>query len=310
MTRAFRSVAVVLAAVALVIVGAGLAKVGGAPPRMSPAAGTAFTWAPSSTASIHPGVDTFTNGAQCTADFVFSDGTNVYLGQAAHCSGTGSDTQTNGCTSPTLPVGTPVTISGASKPGIMVYNSWATMQANHETDPNTCQYNDLALVQIAPADIAKVNPTVPVWGGPNGLDTSGAPGGTSVYSYGNSILRAGVTAVSPKEGVSLGTTGGGWSHMVDTVTPGIPGDSGSPFLDAHGNALGLLSTLGVSVPGGVVNNVGDLALELAYLHGIPQFAHVQLVPGTVPFNPNAVPLNTAQPVDPNAASNLQTFLGL
>ena len=86
------------------------------------------TWAPAATATIHPGVQTFTAGAQCTANFVYSDGTNVYLGQAAHCSGTGGSTETDGCTSGSLPVGTEVQVTGASKPGVMVYNSWLTMQ--------------------------------------------------------------------------------------------------------------------------------------------------------------------------------------
>src|ERR671936_1592423 len=126
----------------------------------------ASAWAPADTATIHPGVQVFTQGAQCTANFVFSDGSNVYLGQAAHCSGTGGNTETDGCTSGTLPVGTPVEITGASRPGTMVYNSWATMQALGEKDADTCAFNDLALVQVDPADVGKVNPSVPGFGGP------------------------------------------------------------------------------------------------------------------------------------------------
>src|SRR5207249_2355805 len=113
----------------------------------------------------HPGVMTFTSGAQCTSNFVFQDASGVYLGQAAHCSGTGGNTATNGCTSGSLPLGTAVDISGASRPGTLVYNSWLTMQANGESDADTCQYNDLALVRIDPADVAAVNPSVPFWGG-------------------------------------------------------------------------------------------------------------------------------------------------
>ena len=89
-------------------------------------AAAAPSWAPASSAAIHPGVQTFTDGAQCTANFVFYDASNIYLGQAAHCSGTGGATETNGCDSGSLPLGTPVDIGG-SKPGTMVYNSWLTM---------------------------------------------------------------------------------------------------------------------------------------------------------------------------------------
>src|SRR6201981_3649844 len=117
-------------------------------PASSPA------WAPAKSATIHPGVQVFTAGAQCTSNFVFQEGSSVYLGQAAHCSGTGGQTETDGCSSGSLPLGTPVEVTGASKPGTLVYNSWLTMQANGEADPSTCAYNDLALIRIDPAHIA------------------------------------------------------------------------------------------------------------------------------------------------------------
>jgi hypothetical protein len=257
-------------------------------------AGAAPTWAPTSSATIHPGVQLFTNGAQCTANFIYTDGSNVYIGQAAHCSGTGGNTATNGCTSGSLPLGTAVQVTGASKPGVMVYNSWLTMQSLHEADANTCQYNDLALVRLDAADVARVNPSIPVWGGPAGLDTNGTTTGESVYSYGNSELRGGVTQLSPKQGVSLGDDGNGWTHSVYTVTPGIPGDSGSAFLDANGKALGILSTVALAPLAGS-NGVGDLNLEVQYLHAHSSFTNVDLVQGTEPFNPNASPLGLPGP---------------
>ncbi|MBI4728516.1 MAG: serine protease [Acidobacteria bacterium] len=235
-------------------------------------------------------MQTYSNGSQCTANFVFGDGTNVYIGQAAHCTGTGGSTATNGCTSPSLPVGSQVQVGGASNPGVMVYNSWLTMQALHEADANTCQFNDLALVQLDPADLAAVNPSIPVWGGPAGLNTTGTALGDYVYSYGNSSLRLGLTLLSPKKGVSLGDGGAGWSHAVSTASPGVPGDSGSPFLDAGGNALGVLSTLNVGLPRGVFNAAGDLSRELAYMHAHSTLTSVQLVPGDVPFNGNRLPI--------------------
>jgi len=256
---------------------------------LSPAGGGAApTWAPAATAAIHPGVQTLTEGAQCTANFVFTDGADVFIGQAAHCSGTGGSTETDGCTSGSLPVGTPVTVDGASQPGTMVYNSWLTMQAQAETNPDTCAYNDLALVKLAPADAAKVNPSIPHWGGPDALATTGTTAGERVYSYGNSSLRQGITLLSPKTGVSLGDAGNGWSHNVFTVSPGVPGDSGSAFLDANGRALGVLSTLQLAPLAGA-NGVGDLPHELAYLHAHTPI-DAQLAPGTEPFNGSKLPL--------------------
>jgi hypothetical protein len=245
-------------------------------------------WAPASTAAIHPGVQTETAGAQCTANFVFTDASNVYVGQAAHCSGTGSATDTDGCTSGSLPIGTPVTIGGASKPGTLAYNSWLTMQAKGEANADTCAYNDLALVRIDPADVANVNPSIPFWGGPTGLDTNGAAAGDKVLSYGNSSLRGGITALSPKEGYSLGDAGSGWSHSVYTITPGIPGDSGSAFLNGQGQALGILSTVAIA-PLPASNGVGDLAKELAYLSSTGGFS-VSLAKGTEAFRGPLLPI--------------------
>ncbi len=177
---------------------------------IAPAAASA--WAPAATAPIHPDVQTHTEGAQCTTNFIFEEGATVFVGQAAPCSGTGGETETNGCPSGSLPIGTAVEVTGATQPGELAYNSWLTMQAKGESDENTCAYNDLALVQLDTADIGSVNPSVPGFGGPEGV---GGPA----------------------------NEGGGWTHLVTTLTPGIPGDSGSGFLDALGNAFGVLSTL-------------------------------------------------------------------
>jgi trypsin-like peptidase len=262
-----------LIAVCAVVACAGLAAAG--------PASAAPTWAPAASAPVHPGVQTITNGGQCTSNFVFYDAANnVYIGQAAHCAGTDGNTATNGCDAGTLPTGTPVDVDGAGQPGTMVYSSWATMQANGETDADTCQYNDLALVKLNPADYGKVNPSVPFWGGPTGVTDTVAQG-DKVLSYGNSSLRQGITQLSPKQGLSLGQDSGGWNHTVYTVTPGIPGDSGSAFMDAQGRAFGVLSTLQIApLPAG--NGVGDVSREIAYMkaHGGPD---VTLATGTEPF---------------------------
>jgi hypothetical protein len=249
-------------------------------PTSSPA------WAPAGSATVHPGVQTFTAGGQCTANFVFEEGAAVYLGQAAHCAGTGGQTETDGCSSGSLPLGTPVEVTGASRPGSLAYSSWLTMQAAGETDPDACAYNDFALVRIDPADVGRVNPSVPRFGGPTGVGTVGGPGST-VYSYGSSSLRGGVTQLSPKQGVLVQSEGNGWSHVVITLTPGIPGDSGSGFLSGAGGAMGTLSTLQV-LPLAGSNGVGDLVRELAYARADGGFGGMRLVPGTEPFKPNLV----------------------
>lgn len=250
------------------------------------------SWADAATASIHPGVQMYTDGGQCTGNFVFSDAAgSTYVGYAAHCAGTGGATDTDGCEAGSQPLGTPVefveggSLLGAGETvgtGTLAYSSWIAMGANGESDADTCAYNDFALVKVDDASLGDVNPSVPFWGGPVGLNTEGNAAGTQVYSFGNSSLRGGVEVLSPKVGVSLGQSGGGWTHSVYTLTPGVPGDSGSGFLDGEGNALGTLSTLALA-PLPLSNGVGDLASELAYAQEHSGIAGLALVPGTEPF---------------------------
>ncbi|MFT4082511.1 MAG: hypothetical protein QM638_07975 [Nocardioides sp.] len=256
----------------------------------------AATWASASSATIHPGVMMYTDGAQCTANFVYTDSAgNVYVGYAAHCAGLGESTDTNGCSTESLPLGTKVTFnSGGSLVdegtvvghGTLVYSSWLRMQKLGTSNANVCAYNDLALVKVAAAEKKLVNPSVPFWGGPTGIDTDGTAAGDRVWTYGNSSLRAGISALSPHTGISLGddSADGGWSHPLYTVTPGIPGDSGSGFLSADGKAIGVLSTLGLA-PLPASNNIGDLSKELGWAQKHSGIAGLRLVKGTEPFDP-------------------------
>ncbi|MFB9311715.1 hypothetical protein [Nocardioides plantarum] len=268
----------------------------GTAPSSSAAAARATSFAPASSATITPGVQMYTQGAQCTGNFVFTDASGgVYVGYAAHCAGLGEATDTDGCLNESVPLGTKVTFNKGGSlvsegtqlgTGTLVYSSWRTMRARGVTDATTCAYNDFALVKVSTADAGKVNPTIPFWGGPTGIDTDGTAAGDRVWSYGNSSLRAGVTALSPKTGISLGddAAAGGWSHPLYTVTPGVPGDSGSAFVSADGKAVGTLSTLGLA-PLPLSNNIGDLAKELAYAQSHSGISGLRLALGTEPFNP-------------------------
>lgn len=266
-----------VAATALLTTGAAAAPDGG--------------WADADAATIHPGVQVVTDGAgQCTANFVFSDGSDVFIGMAAHCAGTGAATDTNGCDAGSLPLGTSVDIQGADQPGTLVYSSWLAMQAANETDPDACAYNDFAIVEVDPADHGRVNPSIPVFGGPAGTDTDGAPFGSQVYTYGNSSLRLGLTQLSPHVGTSLGTSGGGWTTTVYTVTPGLPGDSGSAVLSQDGEALGVLVTLALAPYAGSngVTSI-DLALQYANAHNTTGNSWT-LEDGTEPFSGSVLSL--------------------
>ncbi len=253
-------------------------------------------YAPADSALIHPGTMMYTDGAQCTANFVYTDGAgNTYVGYAAHCAGTGSSTDTNGCQTASVPLGTRVALTNDGNPasegtvvghGRLAYSSWVTEHRLGTTNANACAYNDLALVRIAARDVPKVNPSVPFWGGPTGIDTNGTAAGDRVWTYGNSSLRGGLSPLSPHTGVGLGDAAadGGWSHPLYTLSPGIPGDSGSGFLTQGGTAIGVLSTLGLA-PLPASNNIGDLAKELAFAQAHSGISGLRLVHGTEPFDP-------------------------
>ena len=158
------------------------------------AAGTASaapTWAPASTATVHPGVLTDTGGAQCTANFIYTDAVErlhrpgrALLGHRRadrHRRLHRRDAARRHAGHRRRARPSPARSSTTRGP---------TMQATGETDADTCAYNDIALIKLDPADCGNVNPSVPYCGRPDRPRRTTAQGDT-VYSYGNSSLRAG-----------------------------------------------------------------------------------------------------------------------
>ncbi len=234
-------------------------------------------------ARVHPGVLLISDRKGCTANFVFTDAAGAYyLGEAAHCTSRGPIEAFNGCTDDVLPLGTQVDVDGAEVSGALAYNSWGTMQGVGETDPETCLNNDFALVRLPAGATSQLNPSVPHFGGPTGLDTDGSNRGDLVYSYGNSPTRFGIAELAPKYGVVDEQIQDGWTHLAYFVTPVIPGDSGSGVLDAQGRAMGVASSL-ILFPSAGGNGVVDLAKALAYAKKHSGIAGLRLVKGTAAF---------------------------
>lgn len=264
--------AAVTVAVALAATGAGSASA--AEPR---------AWAAAGSATIHPGTPTLTQGAGCTANFVYTDSSGaVYLGQAAHCSGTDSAALAgSGCTTRSRPLGTKVDLPESGVSGTLAYSSWLAMQGKRETDPVACQFNDFALIRIPADALARVNPSVPVFGGPVSVASGGFEPGAAVVGYGNSNLHAGLEPLSAQRGFAIGTDASGWYHVVYLATPGVPGDSGGGYLDGAGGAIGELVSLNTIPPGS--NSLTDIAKALAYARAHSGIKGLKLVPGTEPF---------------------------
>lgn len=253
-------------------------------------------WASEATAKIKPGIQMYTAGAQCTANFVFKDAAgNVYVGYAAHCAGKGDSSDTNGCKTPSQPLGTPVSfVTGGNflssgrtvGTGRLAYSSWISMQRLKTKDPNRCALNDFALVRVDKASVKFVNPTVPGFGGPTGLAAPPLRAGAKIYTVGNSSLRTG--NASKKSGKVLGRVGGNLvlGYDIQTGSPGIPGDSGSGFMDASGRAAGVLSTINIGLSlTPVTNTMGNLVYELAWAQKYSGIRGLVLANGTRRFAP-------------------------
>jgi hypothetical protein len=277
---------------------AGLAAVvAGAGAYFTPDTAEAVEPAQASKSIIQPGSSLDSGAGQCTSNFIFTaqpknanQKKKIYIGAAAHCAGKGGANETNGCKSGTNGLGYPIKIEGATRPGHLAYSSWIAMKDDDERNDDRCQYNDFALIEIDPEDYNRVSSTVQKFGGPNGLRTRGLKGGDKVYTYGNSDLRIGLGLLSPKSGVLLNEGGNGWTHTVTTLSPGVPGDSGSGFMDSDGNAFGVLSTLAITpVPGS--NGVSDLGRMMDYASQHGDLGEIQLVKGSSRFKSSAgIPL--------------------
>jgi hypothetical protein len=238
---------------------------------------SARTWARPSAAIVSPSMMLYTKGGQCTANFVYVDRAGrAYIGQAAHCSSRGGQTDTNGCTTRSWPLGTAVRDASGRRIGTLAYNSWIAMQRVREKRRNVCAANDLALVRIDRSLVRRTTPTMPGLGGPTSLNTTGVTTGAQVYAVGNSSLLFGAGSLVAQTGVVEKAINGGWAYFVAMARPGIPGDSGSGYLDARGRALCQLSTISAGTDG-VGNTIGNLAKEIAYArrHGVPGLSVVR-----------------------------------
>lgn len=222
------------------------------------------SWPPVGEASVRPGVQLVSDGRQCTSNFLFRtpDNRTLMLGVAAHCLAEGPSNDLNGCNpeNEPVPLGSEVRISGATAPGTVVYSAWHTMQTVEESSDAACRGNDFALVAISPTDRANVHPAVRHFGGPTGQ--AGSPSvGDKVIWYGNTGLHGGVEQANDHEGYVVDS--GGWSANVYTVSPGVPGDSGSGIMTGDGQGLGILSYVEISPRAGS-NGITLLQPALAY----------------------------------------------
>ncbi len=217
---------------------------------------------------IRPGVTISSSYGTCTSNFLFYlNADTYYIGTAAHCFSQDTNSGTDPCDSRNAPRGfAEITIENADHPGELVYSSWDAMQQEGEQrGGDVCSYNDFALVRIHHDDLDKVHPSAIHYGGPTALYSGLAAVGDDVYSYGQSPFHAGVSSLQSKQGRITSVVGGGWLYRVSSDNPGLSGDSGSAVLHENGQALAILSDVGVGFGlAPVSNGVVNLEKALAY----------------------------------------------
>jgi hypothetical protein len=87
----------------------------------------------------------------------------------------------------------------------------------------------------------------------------------------------------------VGDLAAGRAHNAYLVPPVIPGDSGGPYSDADGSAIGtLIGVQFLPAPPGA-SLIADLAHTLAYANQHGDVGQVEMVAGTQPFEARALP---------------------
>ena len=237
-------------------------------------AGASPAWAPSDTAPIHPGVVVKMAGVDCIAGFVLQQRHQIFVAVPASCASAGPGEAQDGCASSQLPIGLAVHVQGARHDAKIAYSSWVQMQLHSVTASRRCHTTPLVLVRLARRDRKRVNPSIPLVGGPEGVSSAAPTAPASLTLY---LENAAATATA------VSTTAGGWKHTM-VVNGAVPTTAaGSPVLTSSGRAIGMVSVVPPSGSSAGPTDVHDLRLELQALRHTHGFHHVHLVAGTTKY---------------------------
>ena len=117
--------------------------------------------------------------------------------------------------------------------GSLVHSSWIAMQSCGEADPDVCQFDDFAPVELAAAVVVDVNPSVPFFGGPIGLDVDAggeAAGLLSTFDLAPLPVSNGVSDLALSLAYA-GEFGGLRAELVSGTEPSTPLPAGIPLTD-------------------------------------------------------------------------------
>lgn len=189
----------------------------------------------------------------CTANFVWTDGAQQYLGSAGHCFLPDGATSTHGPDSDFNPAGVSVRVcvanclAGGLLGGVIqgTYVNLGSVVYARQHVGGVGIGNDFGLAEIPAALAAQVRPSMPVWGGPTGVVGAQQSALKPVCHYGNGRYVGELFVTKARAGVSFGGDFKQWTARI--LING--GDSGSAIeacttdeAGVHGaGALGLIT---------------------------------------------------------------------
>lgn len=223
----------------------------------------------------------------CTANFIWSDGANLYLGAAGHCFLPEGTTATHGPGADYNPSQTTTRVCVAAcnfggELGFILTGQMATLGPvayARQTQAGVDVGNDFGIVRIPANLLGQVRNSLPVWGGPVG---STAPAfGVPVAHYGWAVAFGETFATAARAGVLADglitdpNTESFTAHALVTF-----GDSGSPLVVLGTDSLGVhgKQAIGVithGVPGLAQGTTVAKAIQMATQANL----NVQLVNG-------------------------------
>lgn len=215
---------------------------------------------PERASGIRPGsqllIDLADGGtAGCTANFVWTDGSRLYLGSAGHCflgedsadkraARNHEDGENTDQTIEAVKVCADCTFGGAT--GLVVQGPVIELgrviyarQTNPVEDEDGGVGHDFGLVEIKRNQEDAVDPSMPQFGGPEGVSDAAVPPGRPINQYGAGVANGEVYPTMGSNGTSFGDGGTDDDAWFGGIRAS-PGDSGSPIqsTDTDGGVSG------------------------------------------------------------------------
>jgi len=226
--------------------------------------------------------------AGCTANFVWRDaggsgGGDLYIGAAGHCflpeganasanaqRAAESDDEVFDVSQLSVEICTDCTVGGyAGLVGLggRTVELGEVVYARQALPDGSQVGHDFGLVRIPDAAGDLVDPSLPQWGGPDGVLSGAAPEGSPVNQYGAGVGNGEVYPTQGSSGVSFGEFGTPESWYAGIRAS--PGDSGSPLVQTEtdvespgGPAAGILTHItAIGVAGTTMSRCKQMPLE-------------------------------------------------